>query len=86
MGHLSGSGLEPGSEPRFARSGAGVILAVKVCEHDFMREKRRPFKGFSAVGVGATNQLVLAVGPADQLGVAKLADDLAAVALRDEVF
>ena len=63
-----------------------MILAVKVREHDFMREERRPFKGGGAGGGGAADQLVLAVGPAYQLGVAELADDLAAVALRDDVF
>ena len=39
-----------------------MILAVKVREHDFMREERRPFKGVGAVGVGAADKLVLAVG------------------------
>jgi hypothetical protein len=62
MGHLSGNGLEPGREPRLARAAAGMILAVKVREHDFMREERRPFKGVGAVGVGAADKLVLAVG------------------------
>ena len=81
MGHLSGSGLEPGRKPRLARAGAGMILAVKVREHDFMREERRPFKGSGAVGIGAADKLVLAVGPANQFGVAELSDDLAAVAL-----
>jgi hypothetical protein len=50
-------------------SHAGMILAVKVREHDFMREERRPFKGVGAVGVGAADQLVLAVGLADQFAV-----------------
>jgi hypothetical protein len=80
------NGLEPGREPRLARAGAGLILAVKVREHDFMREERRPFKGVGAVGVGAADKLVLAVGLAYQFGVAELADNLAAVALGDDVF
>ena len=63
-----------------------MILALKVREHDFMREERRPFKGVGAVGVGAADKLVLAIGLANQLGVAELADDLAAVALGDDVF
>ena len=63
-----------------------MILAVEVREHDFMREERRPFKGVGAVGVGAADKLVLAVGLANQFGVAELADDLVAVALGDEVF
>ena len=63
-----------------------MVLAVKVREHDFMREERRPFKGVGAVGVGAADKLVLAVGLADQFGFTELVDDLAAVALRDEVF
>ena len=86
MGHLSGNRLEPGREPRLARAVAGLILAVKVREHNFMREERRPFKGVGAIGVGAADQLVLAVGLANQLGVAKPANDLAAVALRNDVF
>ena len=79
-------GLKSRPEPRLARAGAGVILAVKVCEHDFMCEERRPFKGVGAVGVGAADKLVLAVGLANQFGVAELADDLAAVVLWDDVF
>ena len=63
-----------------------MILAMKVHEHDFMREERRSLKGGGAVGVGAADQIVLAVGLADQFGCAELPDDLAAVALRDEVF
>ena len=53
MPSCSQSGLEPRREPRLARAAAGMILAVKVREHDFMREERRPFKGFGAVGIGA---------------------------------
>jgi len=75
-----------GREPRLARAAAGMILAVKVREHDFMREERRPFKGVGAVGVGAADKLVLAVGLAYQFGCAELADDLVAVALGDDVF
>jgi hypothetical protein len=63
-----------------------MILAVKMREHDFMREERRPFKGIGAVGVSAADKFVLAVGLAFQFGVTELADDLAAVALRDDVF
>jgi hypothetical protein len=59
---------------------------VKVREHDFMGEERRPFKGVGTVSVGAADQLVLAVGLANQFGVAELADNLVAVALRDDVF
>ena len=77
--------LKPGREPRLARAAAGMILAVKVREHDFMGEERRPFKRAGTVGVGAADQLVLAVGPANQFCRAELADDLAAVALRDDV-
>jgi len=63
-----------------------MILAVKVREHDFMREERRPFKGVGAVGVGAADKLVLAVGEANEFGVTKLPDDLFAMALGNEVF
>jgi len=37
-------------EPCLARAAAGLILAVKVRKHDFMREERRPFKGIGAFG------------------------------------
>ncbi len=58
-----------------------MILAVKVREHDFMREERRPFKGVGAVGVGAADKFVLAVRLANQFGFApELADELTAVA------
>ncbi len=50
-----------------------------------MREQRTPFAG-GVVFRRAADKLVLAVGLANQFGVAELADDLAAVALRDEVF
>jgi hypothetical protein len=63
-----------------------MILAVKVREHNFMGEERRPFKGVGAVGVGAADKLMLAVWLANQFGVAELADNLAAVALRNDVF
>jgi len=63
-----------------------MLLAVKVCENDFMGEERRPFKGCGAVGVGAADKFVLAVGTPNQFGVTELVDDPAAVALRDDVF
>ena len=63
-----------------------MIHAVKVREHDFMGEERRPFKGVGAVGIGAADKFVLAVGPANQFGCAELADDLVAAALRDDIF
>ena len=78
--------LESGREPRLAWAAAGIILAVKVREHYFMREERRPFKGVGAVCVGAADKLVLAVRIANQFGVAELADDVAAVALGNDVF
>jgi len=74
------NGLGPGREPRLAGTAAGFIFAQKVREHDFMREERRPFKGGGAVGVGAADKLVLAVGSANQFGVAELADVTAAIA------
>ena len=63
-----------------------MIFSVEVREHDFMREERRPFKGVGAVGVGAADKLVLAVGLANQFGCAELSDNLVAVALGDDVF
>lgn len=86
MPRCSQRGLEPGRKPRFARTATRMILAVEMGEHDFMGEERRPFKGGGAVGITAADQLVLAVGLANQFGVAKLADDLAAVALWEDVF
>jgi len=80
------NGLKPGREPQLAWAGADMILAMKVREHYFMREERRPFKGVGAVCVGAADKLVLAVRLANQFGVAELADDVAAVALGNDVF
>lgn len=59
---------------------------VNVRENDFMREERRPLKGVGTVGLGAADKFMLSVRLAYQFGVAKLADDLVAVALREEVF
>ena len=64
----------------------GLAFAEEMREHDFMGEERRPFKGGGAVSIGAAEEFVLAVGLANQFGVAELADDLAAVALGDDVF
>jgi hypothetical protein len=36
-----------------------MILAVKVREHDFMGEERRPFKGFGAAGRGGKMVMVV---------------------------
>jgi len=80
------NGLEPGREPRLAWAAAGMILAVKVREHYFMREERRPFKGVGAVVVGAADKLVMAVRLANQFGVAELSDDVATVVLGNDVF
>ena len=63
-----------------------MILTMKVREHNFMGEQRGPFIGGGTVGIGAAEEFMLAVGPANQLGVAELADDMVAVALRDEVY
>ena len=38
--NCSQCGLESGRKPRLARAGAGMIIAVKVREHDFMGEER----------------------------------------------
>jgi hypothetical protein len=54
-------------------------------EHNFMREQRYPFKGFVAVSVGAANEFVLAIGPAQELGRAELTNDPLVVALWNEV-
>ena len=59
---------------------------VKMREHNFVCEERRPFKGVGVVGVGAANQFVLAVRLVNQFGGPVLADGLAAIALGDDVF
>ena len=79
------NGLEPGREPRLARAGAGLILAVKVREYDFMREERRPFKGGGAVGVSAADKLMLAVWLANQFGVTELSDDLVPITFGNQI-
>ena len=60
---------------------AGMILAVKVREHDFGSEQRGPLKDGGAVDIGAAKQFMLAIGWADQCGVAELAGNPAAAAL-----
>jgi hypothetical protein len=79
------NGLKPGREPRLARTAAGMILAVKVREHDFMREERHPLKCSRPISVGATKEFMLAVGQPDEFGVAELADDLFAITFGNEV-
>ncbi len=65
---------------------AGQVLTKEVREHDFVGEEGGPLKGGGAVGIGAAEEFVLAIGLANQLGVAKLAADPAAAALGKEVF
>jgi hypothetical protein len=62
-----------------------MILAVKVCEHDFMREERHPLKCSRPISVGAPNQFMLAVVESNEFGVAELADDLFAITFGNEV-
>jgi hypothetical protein len=57
-----------------------MILAVKVCEHDFMGEQRSPFKRIDPVSVSSANQFVLAVGKFDELGLTELPDQFVAIA------
>ena len=59
---------------------------MKMREHDFMGEERRPFKCSRPISVGAANQFMLAVGVANEFGVAKLPDDLFTIAFRNDVF
>ena len=55
-------------------------------EHDVVGEEGNPLDGGDAVGRGAADQFVLAAGLFHQFGLAELADDLKAVALRNQIF
>jgi hypothetical protein len=59
---------------------------MEMRKHDFVGKERRPFKGSGAVGVGATDQFMLAVGQTDETGFAELADEVTTMALRNQVF
>jgi len=61
-------------------------FAMKMSEHDFMGEVRRPFKGIGTISVGSTEKFMLAVGQPDEFSVAKLANDLFAIPFWNEVF
>ncbi len=65
---------------------SGFIFAKKMGENNFMGKERDPFMSGGAVGIRAADELVLAVGPLDEGGLAKPADDLLAKPLWDEVF
>jgi hypothetical protein len=86
---IAGAKAEPpgggGTAGNVARAGAGMILAVEVREHDFMREERHPLKCSRPISVGATKEFMLAVGQPDEFGVAELADDLFAITFGNEV-
>ena len=59
---------------------------MKVREHDFVGKQRCPLESGSAGGIGATDELMLAVGKFYEHGVTKLVDDLLASALRNQIF
>jgi hypothetical protein len=77
--------LKSGREQGLARTAVSFRFAVKVREHDLMREVRRPFKGVGTISVGATEEFMLAVVESDEFGVAELADDLFAIPFWNEV-
>ena len=58
---------------------------MKMSEDDFVREERDPFKGGVAICIRATDELVLAIGVADETGATELADEPGAEALRYQV-
>ena len=60
-------------------------FAVEVGEDDFVGKQRGPFKCSGAVGVRAADEFVLTVGQFHQFGLAELADEAAAEALRNDV-
>jgi hypothetical protein len=78
--------LEPGRKPRLPWTAAGGFFAVEMCEHNFVREEGRPLVSRDAVGVGAADEFVLAVGQPDKFGLTELADKATAEALRNDVF
>ena len=78
---MAADGLDPGCEPRLARAVVVMILAVEMGEHDFVGEERGPFEGGGAVGVGAADEFVLAVGEFYEFSPTKLLDHLLATAL-----
>ena len=79
-------GRQPGGEPRPPRPALGLDIPVEMREHDFMGEERGPFKRGGPVGGRAADQFMLAMRQADEAGCAELADELAPMALRNDVF
>ena len=63
-----------------------LAITEEMAEHDFVGEQGGPLKGGGTVGIGAAKRFVLAVGLADQSGVAELANDPAAATMRKEMF
>ena len=59
---------------------------MEVGEDDFVGEQRGPFKGGGAVGIGAADEFVLAVGKFNEFGPSKLLDHLLATALGNQIF
>jgi len=55
-------------------------LPMIMREHDFVGEERHPFEGVSAVGIGAADEFMLAVGESDEFGLTKLTDEFGAIA------
>jgi len=58
----------------------------EVGKDDLVGEERNPLEGGGAVGVGAAEELVLAVEKSDKFCLAELADDLVLVVRRNPIF
>ena len=86
MTSCSHRGLKAGGEQRFASATGKLGFPVEVGEHDFVGEERGPLKGSGAVGIGAADEFVLAVGEFYEFGTTKLLDQLLATALGNQIF
>ena len=66
--------------------GKAFGISMEMREHDFVGKERRPFKGSGAVDVNAADEFMLPVRQADEAGFAKLADELTAIMLGNQIF
>ena len=86
MTSCSHRGLKAGCEQRFACATGRLGFPVEVGEHDFVGEERGPLEGGGAVGIGAADEFMLAIGEFYEFGPSKLLDQLLATALGNQIF